>query len=44
MTAGTAFGANDEDDAPAKPAVPNIYLDLRTTYATSPSVPAGIVA
>jgi hypothetical protein len=34
ISAGTAFAADDEDDAPAKPDVPNIYLDLRTIYAT----------
>lgn len=40
ISASAAYSveADDEEDAPAKPAVPNIYLDLRTTYA---SIPAG---
>jgi hypothetical protein len=38
MLAAPAIAADDEDGAPAKPAIPNLYLDLRTTYA---SVPAG---
>ncbi|WP_375161948.1 hypothetical protein [Bradyrhizobium sp. RDT46] len=38
ISAGAAFSAEDEEDAAAKPAVPNLYLDLRTSYA---SVPAG---
>jgi len=33
---------DDEDDAPAKPDVPNIYLDLRTIYATIPAVTLGL--
>lgn len=37
ITASAAFSAEDEEDA-TKPAVPNLYLDLRTSYA---SVPAG---
>jgi hypothetical protein len=41
MSAGAAFAA-DEEDAPAKPAVPNIYLDLRTTYATIPAGTLGL--
>ncbi|WP_370058622.1 hypothetical protein [Bradyrhizobium yuanmingense] len=36
-----AFAADDEEDEPAKPTVPNIYLDLRTIYAT---IPAGTLA
>jgi hypothetical protein len=38
ISASAAFSADDEEDTPANPAVPNLYLDLRTTYA---SVPAG---
>ncbi|MFB6460780.1 hypothetical protein [Bradyrhizobium tunisiense] len=38
ISASAAFSAEDEEDAPAKPAIPNIYLDLRTSYA---SIPAG---
>ncbi|RXH23072.1 hypothetical protein XH99_16930 [Bradyrhizobium nanningense] len=38
ISASAAFSADDEEDTPAKPAAPNLYLDLRTTYA---SVPAG---
>lgn len=37
ISVSAAFSAEDEEDA-AKPAVPNLYLDLRTSYA---SVPAG---
>lgn len=37
-SAACSAEADDEEDAPAKPAVPNIYLDLRTSYA---SIPAG---
>lgn len=41
---GAAFGADaDEgDDESAKPAVPNIYLDLRTIYATIPAGTLGL--
>jgi len=39
ISAGTAFAA---DDAPAKPDVPNIYLDLRTIYATIPAGTLGL--
>ncbi|MDH2381745.1 hypothetical protein [Bradyrhizobium sp. CER78] len=35
---GPAFGKDREDDSSASNATPNIYLDLRTSYAT---VPAG---
>ncbi|MBR0907345.1 hypothetical protein [Bradyrhizobium liaoningense] len=42
MSAGAAFAVDDEEDAPAKPAVPNIYLDLRTIYATIPAGTLGI--
>jgi hypothetical protein len=41
ISAGTAFAA-DDDGAPAKPDVPNIYLDLRTTYATIPAGTLGL--
>ena len=30
LSAGAAFAADDDEDKPAKPDVPNIYLDLRT--------------
>ncbi|SFJ02347.1 hypothetical protein SAMN05216525_11782 [Bradyrhizobium sp. Gha] len=42
MSAGAAFAADDDKDAPSKPAVPNIYLDLRTTYATIPAGTLGL--
>jgi hypothetical protein len=42
MSAGAAFAVDDDEDAPAKPAVPNIYLDLRTIYATIPAGTLGI--
>jgi hypothetical protein len=39
LICGPALGKNgDDDDASAKPSIPNLYLDLRTYYAT---VPAG---
>ncbi|MEY9106554.1 hypothetical protein ABH999_002750 [Bradyrhizobium yuanmingense] len=38
VPAGGAFAADDEEE---KPTVPNIYLDLRTIYAT---IPAGTLA
>lgn len=37
-----AFGAKDEEDEPAKPSVPNVYLDMRTTYATIPAGTLGL--
>ncbi|MBR0840937.1 hypothetical protein JQ607_12120 [Bradyrhizobium liaoningense] len=40
MSAGVALAA--DEDAPAKPAVPNIYLDLRTIYATIPAGTLGL--
>lgn len=40
-SSGAACAA-DEEDTPAKPAVPNIYLDLRTTYATIPAGTFGL--
>lgn len=42
ISASAAFSAEAEEDAPAKPAVPNIYLDLRTTYATIPAGTLGL--
>ncbi|WP_375314859.1 hypothetical protein WHZ77_31815 [Bradyrhizobium sp. A5] len=41
LSAGAAF-AVDDGDAPAKPTAPNIYLDLRTTYATIPAGTLGL--
>jgi hypothetical protein len=40
MSGGAAFAA--DEDAPARPAVPNIYLDLRTIYATIPAGTLGL--
>ncbi|MDN5000736.1 hypothetical protein ACFQZO_07575 [Bradyrhizobium sp. GCM10027634] len=40
ISAGAAFAADEE--APAKPVVPNIYLDLRTIYATIPAGTLGL--
>lgn len=38
VAAGAAFAADrDDDEPPSKPAFPNVYLDLRTTFATVPS-------
>lgn len=42
ISTSAAFSAEAEEDAPAKPAVPNIYLDLRTTYATIPAGTLGL--
>ncbi|AWM10791.1 hypothetical protein [Bradyrhizobium symbiodeficiens] len=42
ISTGTAFSSEADEDAPAKPAVPNIYLDLRTTYATIPAGTLGL--
>nr|GAJ31655.1 hypothetical protein BDOA9_0108360 [Bradyrhizobium sp. DOA9] len=42
IPAGAAFAADDEEDKPTKPAVPNIYLDLRTIYATIPAGTLGL--
>jgi hypothetical protein len=39
---GAAFAAEDEEDEPTKPAVPNIYLDLRTSYAKIPAGTLGL--
>jgi hypothetical protein len=40
--AGAVFAADADDDSSAKPAIPNIYLDLRTTYATIPAGTLGL--
>jgi hypothetical protein len=40
ISAGVAYAA--EADAPVKPDVPNIYLDLRTIYATIPAGTLGL--
>ena len=37
---GAAFAADGDEDA--KPAVPNVYLDLRTSYATIPAGTLGL--
>ena len=42
ISANAAFAADEEKDAPAKPAAPNIYLDLRTIYATIPAGTLGL--
>ena len=42
MTARAAFAADEDEETPAKPAVPNIYLDLRTIYATIPAGTLGL--
>ncbi|MGY8638105.1 hypothetical protein RAD15_37100 [Bradyrhizobium sp. 14AA] len=42
MSAGAAFAADEEEDKPAKPDVPNIYLDLRTIYAAIPAGTLGL--
>ena len=42
LSAGAAFAADDDEDKPAKPDVPNIYLDLRTIYATIPAGTLGL--
>ena len=34
---GLALAKDEEDGAPAWPALPNIYLDMRTIYATLPA-------
>jgi len=41
MSINAAFAADEKDKA-AKPDVPNLYLDLRTTYATIPAGTLGI--
>ncbi|TFV68869.1 hypothetical protein E4K64_35230 [Bradyrhizobium frederickii] len=42
VSASAAFSAEADEDAPAKPTVPNIYLDLRTSYATIPAGTLGL--
>lgn len=42
VSASAAFATEAEEDAPAKPTVPNIYLDLRTSYATIPAGTLGL--
>ncbi|RTE89517.1 hypothetical protein [Bradyrhizobium sp. LVM 105] len=42
VSASAAFPAEADEDAPAKPTVPNIYLDLRTSYATIPAGTLGL--
>nr|WP_246754199.1 hypothetical protein [Bradyrhizobium diazoefficiens] len=42
VPAGTALAIEADEDAPAEPAVPNLYLDLRTTYATIPAGTLGL--
>ena len=37
-----AFGAEEDEDEPAKPSAPNVYLDMRTTYATIPAGTLGL--
>jgi len=34
---GKDDGGHEEDAAKAKPALPNLYLDMRTIYATLPA-------
>ena len=34
---GLALAKDEEDEAPTKPTLPNIYLDMRTIYATLPA-------
>jgi hypothetical protein len=42
IPAGAACATDDGRNTPVKPAVPNIYLDLRTTYATIPAGTLGL--
>ncbi|MBR0995484.1 hypothetical protein JQ580_32705 [Bradyrhizobium japonicum] len=42
ISANAAVAADEEEDAPTKPAGPNIYLDLRTIYATIPAGTLGL--
>lgn len=42
ISASAVFAAEDEEDRPAKPAVPNIYLDVRTSYASTPAGTLGL--
>ncbi len=42
ISASGTFATEAEEDAPAKPTVPNVYLDLRTSYATIPAGTLGL--
>ncbi|MDA9468257.1 hypothetical protein [Bradyrhizobium sp. CCBAU 53415] len=42
ISASSAFATEAEEAAPAKPTVPNVYLDLRTSYATIPAGTLGL--
>lgn len=42
IPAGAAYATDGDEDTTAKPVVPNIYLDLRTTYATIPAGTLGL--
>ena len=42
ISSGKAFAADVDEETPARPAVPNIYLDLRTIYATVPAGTLGL--
>ncbi|MGX4768702.1 hypothetical protein ACWAUC_02720 [Bradyrhizobium guangdongense] len=42
VPAGPAYASDEEPDTAAKSAVPNIYLDLRTIYATIPAGTLGL--
>ncbi len=42
LTIFASAASASDDDAPAKPSVPNIYLDLRTIYATIPAGTLGL--
>ncbi|MGX4801598.1 hypothetical protein [Bradyrhizobium guangdongense] len=42
VPSGVAYAADEAPDTPAKPDVPNIYLDLRTIYATIPAGTLGL--
>jgi hypothetical protein len=42
VSASAVFATEAEEDAPAQPTVPNIYLDLRTSYATIPAGTLGL--
>ncbi|MCP3379367.1 MULTISPECIES: hypothetical protein [unclassified Bradyrhizobium] len=39
---GAAYAGDEAEDTAAKPVVPNIYLDVRTTYATIPAGTLGL--
>lgn len=42
IPAGAAYATDGDEDTTAKPVVPNLYLDLRTTYATIPAGTLGL--